>query len=498
MASPGQPIRDEGLWGDIQAIIHIIGFCLRAVLRRRRVALIAAGSMLILGTAAAAFLPRTYMVSARLQANQAQLINTLATGKRPRPSYEDNPVEGVWERTHSREFLDQVIDESNLMERWAKGRGPAARLKDWVRSLISGELEGPLLRRALRNLLEERIQTKIRGEVIVFEVYWFDPDVTHDIGTVVVDEFLRMQQDLELNQIRDTLEIIETRITASSQRINETADRLEQLVQEKASDARKKVGEAAREKKKSRIMSFRRTVAPLELPAEAKSVQTELSAVRRQLARLEKDYKRDYDRAQDRLASVRDTLGPQHPDYREAVRELEIYSEPPDELRRLRDEEAALIAQLDKFEREARQQRSSDGGSAVIPEQRFDVVQVPMTGDVYAALVADPDVENLMSELRKYVEDHNSLLDRRDKTNLEFDTSKAAFNYRYIVTEPPVYPEGPDSPKVPLILAGALIGGIFFALGLSIVLDLLSRRILEPWQVEALLNVRVVGEIRRE
>ena len=108
----------------------------------------------------------------------------------------------------------------------------------------------------------------------------------------------------------------------------------------------------------------------------------------------------------------------------------------------------------------------------------------------------DPEIEYAKTQVRHAIARYNGLLDRIDAARLQEDSAQAAFKYRYSVIKPPQLPRGPIKPKPAMILVAGLVAG--FVLGVIAVAlrDLTSRKVLEDWQVEHVIGVPLLGEIR--
>ena len=80
---------------------------------------------------------------------------------------------------------------------------------------------------------------------------------------------------------------------------------------------------------------------------------------------------------------------------------------------------------------------------------------------------------------------------------IELDTARAAFPYRYLVVEPPRVPERPVRPlEVPVTVA-AVLYGLFLALFAATFSELRSGSVREAWQLERALGGGVpVIEVR--
>jgi hypothetical protein len=71
-----------------------------------------------------------------------------------------------------------------------------------------------------------------------------------------------------------------------------------------------------------------------------------------------------------------------------------------------------------------------------------------------------------------------------------------AFKYRYTIIHPAQKPRQPVKPKPKLVLGASLIAGLALALLSTTVVDLRSRKLLESWQVERILKLPLIGEVR--
>jgi uncharacterized protein involved in exopolysaccharide biosynthesis len=87
------------------------------------------------------------------------------------------------------------------------------------------------------------------------------------------------------------------------------------------------------------------------------------------------------------------------------------------------------------------------------------------------------------------------MVSRLVNANLQSETANVAFNYRYIVTEPPVMPRKPVKPNVPVLIIGGAVGGVVLGVLLALLADIFSGRILETWQVTRFLQMKALGEL---
>ena len=178
---------------------------------------------------------------------------------------------------------------------------------------------------------------------------------------------------------------------------------------------------------------------------------------------------------------LRTALGPKHPDVINAVRELEVQSFPPEALATLRSEYALL-------EQDERRLQAAAG----IASRRSEIFEsLPDLGPS-----VDPDLERALQGYRQSETVYNELVDRLDNARVEMDAAQAGFSYRYIVTLPPVLPRRAEKPEPAKVMTGASVAAVALAILLALLADIRSRRVLEPWQIERLLGLRLLGELR--
>ncbi|MBI5547363.1 MAG: hypothetical protein HY901_26060, partial [Deltaproteobacteria bacterium] len=109
----------------------------------------------------------------------------------------------------------------------------------------------------------------------------------------------------------------------------------------------------------------------------------------------------------------------------------------------------------------------------------------------------DQSVEYLRAHLKMSIDKYQDLLGRIDGARIELDTARAAFKYRYSVVRPAQVPKKVERPKPAVVLGGGVFAAMVLALFLCVAMDLRAGRIVEAWQVEKLLGVPVLVEVKR-
>jgi hypothetical protein len=143
------------------------------------------------------------------------------------------------------------------------------------------------------------------------------------------------------------------------------------------------------------------------------------------------------------------------------------------------------LAQL--LMREPRAAGRATTGDAADPPAR--AVAEPLDTD-------DRPIEFAKAKLRLQMGAYDRLLERIDTARMELETAEVAFKYRYTVIRPAQVPRSPTKPKVPVVLGGGVVAAALLALFAAVAADVRSGRILQRWQVERLLEVPVIAEMR--
>jgi hypothetical protein len=214
---------------------------------------------------------------------------------------------------------------------------------------------------------------------------------------------------------------------------------------------------------------------------------TDVQTKRQQLAALEGPRRRRILELQTQLEEQRAVYAETHPVVMKLVQDLEAARQEPPEMQALRRD-------LGNLERELRKR----GLLADVP------LGAKRVRALYGAAALEPldpreeedaDVAYAKAQVRHALVRYNGLLDRIDAARLELDNAQAAFKRRYVVIRPPQRPKGPVKPKVPLVLLASTVAGAILGLFAPSLVDLLSRRLVERWQVEQVLGVPLLGEV---
>lgn len=479
---------DAAFSADIQRALNVGLFALRALRRRRRVALLVFLVTMVAAGAALSVMPKMYRVTTRILTHRAYVLPALVSPRRSIPLAADAPTKGAVEMIKSRKLLESVIERARLKETWDETRPAIGQLKDEVRRALLGEVSEEDFHEALLEMLDKRVIAYVDEDVVVTQIEWHHPEVALAISQAVQDTFLQNKKDGELSEVRETLHILQDNVDSAHRTMETAAEEFQRVVKSKTG-----ANSSASAPVKMRTIRVRkpgdREDDDAPDPRQIAQLERDLADVRHVLRGEEDRYQTRLDQANAALSGLRQTLGPEHPDVQNAIRVVEERSRVPNELLRLRAQEADIVRQLRRFEDKSAPRRA--GGD-------YETVEVPEAAVAESGgqlEMTDPDIERALSTLEQRIARYNEFVLRLEDARTELATADAAFDHRYFVTMPPLYPKKHIKPKVPVVLGGGFFAALLLAFAFALGVDLASRRVLEPWQIERLTGVSVLGSV---
>ncbi|HKC58505.1 MAG TPA: hypothetical protein VKB92_00290 [Myxococcales bacterium] len=455
--SPGRPTWDgpaEELF-DWQKVRRYLGFSLGSVRRRLLLFVLVFGGMPLLAAAGLAVLPKTYEVESRLLAQRNPVLAVKADS-----SPADLPTRAAAETIIRRDNLQALIRQADLLQEWPKRRAPLLRAKDWLlralhRTQTEKELTDGLIGLLEKNLI---VWTTPEGTVVI-RLHWPDPLLAYRLVDAAQQNFLETRHVLEVATIAEQISILEGHAATLKKNIEGEVAELQRL--------REHSPKAARD---SPAAASARTIDP-ELP----KLRVMLDAKRRSIADLEEYRRKHILELQTRLAEQRAIYSENHPMLLDLERSVEALRVESPQLSSLRQEERDLRRQLAGRSDEG---EFASSGAPSIP------------ADLFRGLTSSEDssVEYARAQLRYTAQEYAAMRDRIDHARIDLDTARAAFKYRYSVVTPPQVPRGPIKPKAPLVMAAALLAGLFLALFATTLSDFRAGVVLKRWQLEDLLG----------
>ncbi len=482
---------------------YVFGFVGRA--RQRHAALARRIFMicLALGLLVAALLSPIYRVEARLLLNLNDRMAARVSPDRKMPKEEPDPEhKDFLEQFYSNDNLANIVDDFELPTRFAHSRSAGQRLKDAAFQRLFGKLSESAQQQIFITLLQKNIAMKVQDEVIEFAVDWPDPDIALGLSETAVARFVKMRRDVELQQILDTKRLLERQAAAERAEIDAVVARMASIFAAKAQFIRQAVAEdmgmPVPEEVAQVTTVYRPTPAQQRANSAAQLLRKQLHGKKSSHQSVLKGYEANLRAAAEKVELLKQSLGPKHPDYIEAQRALVRASQVPNEVRQVQEEVQSLSTALQGVVR--RGGRGAPRVSVTLKpssgaRQKNDDLRRRSAAIFEKRLEDDPEVRTILGEIRRRESAYERLNVLLDSARLEGDAANAAFEARYILTVPPIFPRSTSRPMAAMVSGGAAVLGLLLALVGVLIADVGSRRVQESWQLKRFLRLRVLGEV---
>jgi uncharacterized protein involved in exopolysaccharide biosynthesis len=459
---------------DLAFLRQMAGFPWRCVRRHPRVTAAVAALTLALVAVVAVVMPRTYIVSTSILAQRNVVMPALNNPRRTVPTESDAPTKLASETVLKRDNLLQIIRETNLMARIDRLRSPLGRMKDAVKRVVSRPPTDEERREMLVEFLKQRLWVATsdgQDGTVTIGIAW--PDAPSGLAVVQAaqENFFQDRHATEVSRIGESIAIIERYVAQARAEMDSTLKVLNIHAPSRATVA----------------TSATQRSAPLVSP-EVAGLRATLGAKRAALQDLTDSRARRLTDLQAQLTELRKTYGPAHPDVRAMERTIASVSGDTPQLVSLRAEEKSIVERL------AALGATESATPDPTPSEPM-LARAALERLAHSDLVNDPQAAYAQAQLKMSIDKYTDLLDRLQSAHIELETARAAFKYRYNVVNPAQLPKSPVKPKIPLLIAGGLFLAVALSVFSAIVLDLMSGRVIERWQVERQLKLPVLGEV---
>jgi uncharacterized protein involved in exopolysaccharide biosynthesis len=474
---------DEALV-DLEWLGDLLRFPFNALRRHRRLALTAASLVLLATALAVVIAPRTYEVQSRILARRNMVLPALGNPRRTVPTESDAPAALAVEAVLNRDNLSAIIDSTGLVAKIPTLISLPRRAFELARERVKGPRTDVEKHDMLVKLLEQRLYVAaVDGTegTVTIGVRWREPATALAIVELAQQRFLDRRYDQEVELLNESIGILERYVQNANDAIASSMASLRDLpgVRIADLDARRFTG-AAQTSARTRALN-----------GEMARLQAQLASVRNGLGQQEAAYTQRVSAARGRLTELQSRLGSAHPEVASARTELALASELPPGLAELRTEERALVDQLAKL---GASMPGSTDAAAELAMQRLNFERL-MQQRVDS--LEDPRLTYARSQLKIAITNYEDMLERLEAARIELETARAAFKYRYTVTNPPEFPKKAASPNVPLLVVGGLLLTVLAAIFVATSRDVLGGRVVESWQVRRQLGLPVLGEVRQ-
>ncbi|MGD0526163.1 MAG: hypothetical protein ABSE49_13515 [Polyangiaceae bacterium] len=344
------------------------------------------------------------------------------------------------------------------------------------------------------------------GSTVTIAIDWPDAAMACRLVDAAQRAFLAARYAREVTALSESIEILTKHAGIMKTDVDEAVEAIEKM--RPANDASKAAGPAPASPSRPRVVLAPRPVAPhVSRPdAAPEPPSPEIQAKQRAIDELEDLRRRQLSELQARLAEARATFTESHPaivDLKHSIAGLSVESA---QVTKLRQEIVALRAAQDAA--------SAAAESGAEPASAPPATWVPASPGMGAVSAAPPqlpgDVLRIALDLREdrdpaMVYARGRLRDAMDKyaalraqiqgAQIDLETAKAAFKYRYTVVTPARLPRSPSVPNIPVVTLVAFVVSILCGFLLTVLLDLKRGRLVEPWQLERLLERPILGEL---
>jgi uncharacterized protein involved in exopolysaccharide biosynthesis len=461
---------------DYALLRDYLGFVLASARRHAKLVLFVFVGMLAFGWMAVAVLPKTYQSEIKIQAQHNQQIGGLVGIDR---SVEvEAPTRAASDTVMRTDNLVSLVRKTRLVATWDANRAPAQKLKDALMRFIRKPMTDLQKEESLVGTLERRINVTVGDETVTIGVDWGDPNIAYRLTVAAYENFLEARQFKEVSAVSEAIGILENRLDEERDKVNASVDKVVQL--------------RARQAPKGVPVTPRAVVhrGPAPVDPEIQRLRESLQTKQRVIAELEENRRRAITALETKMTSLQEVYSEFHPevvDLRDTIRQQRA-AEPP-QLTAARREYSALEEEYQKRGGPALEtQKPNRTAAAALP---VDALRMASTEEV-----EQPEIEQAKNELRYAVGRYSSLAERIDSAKLDRETQRAAFRYRYSVLRPAGVPLSPSKPNAALLMAAAGVVGLLLGIGSALMTDLRSRRIYQRWQVERLLGMSVLAEVK--
>lgn len=456
---------------DFAGIGEVLTFPLRSLRRHRLVASATFASIAGAALLAAILLPRHYVVEAKLIADRNDVMPAVGNPTRASGG-SDTPTRLAAEAVMKRDNLVSIAQSTHLLDRWSQIRSPIGKVKDLVGVLLRHPVTDAERMQATVGLLSQRLWVRASEGTVTIGVDWSEPQTAYELVQAAQNNFVEQRRVTEVRMIEESIAIINDHVGTAQQTMEEALILLKQARPDLALPTLARNPRAAR--------------APLP---EVVSLQSTLTAKQRTIADIEAARSQRLVVLQTRLAELRRSYGPAHPDVAATQESIQAMSVESPELSSLHRDERAIRARLTAL-----------GGDAAAPapagfEPALARAALERLSQVRRDSADDPQVVYAQSRLKMATGEYEELQRRLGSARIELETTRAAFKYRFNVVTPPEVPRKALKPNVPVLLLGGLVLGVLLAVVVSVSLDLAGGRILEPWQVTRQLQLPLLATV---
>jgi uncharacterized protein involved in exopolysaccharide biosynthesis len=492
---------------DVRQVVDYAGFIFRSVGRHKKLAACTFAGVLLLAVTAALLIPKTYHIQVKLLAQRNAVMTALSNPGRAVPWDADAPTRAAAETVLRRDNLISLISQTDLINEWDRRRPPIVRVKDWVRALVTRhEPTADDKLDALVGLLETFMIVSagpVGDGTVTIDLYWPDAEMGYRIVERARQSYLEARQIAETSAISESITILERYSNSLHQDVNRTISELQATQVRNRNASRRPRAATRRPAAPSQFNIAGMTpVAGEDAPGpdpELMRIKGLLAERRQELSRVEGERNRQLAELQAKLSALLTVYTTTHPSVVTVQQNISAFQKDTPQVAELRkglDDLEAKYDDLSAHEAERHAKAEALQPTSTITPQ-VDLTPSPEEGAEEPPAPTSPTqvTEFAGLRLRTELSQLQSILERTDSARIELAVSEAAFKYRYTVIKPAEIPRDPESPNLRFLFAVGLMASVLSGLAVAVGADLISNRILEPWQVERQLGLPILGNV---
>jgi uncharacterized protein involved in exopolysaccharide biosynthesis len=477
-------------WAQIR---DYLGFFVRSTKRHKLMLLLLTGLFAGIGVAAVAVLPKSYRVETKVLATRSQ-----ALAVRGDSNMGTEPYRGAAETILRRDNLESLVKQIDLVHSWYHHRAPLGRFLDWARKAIAREETDEEKISWMADMLEKELVVWSTPEgTVVIQVNFPDALLAFQLAEAAQQNFLESRHATEVSAITESVSILRRHGLSLREDIDSAVDAIQKLQAERHVAIRRSSPISRMGRSHSSV-----TTAAVEADPALLALKLQMDSKQRVLADLEDSRRRRVTDLQAKLAEQKVIFTANHPTIVDLEQSIASLSGESPQMTAVRKELAALRAEYAEKSAPKPGEEAADKLKAVAssaaalnapaPQIPTDIIRMneDATGE------HDPEMMLAQGRLKDAMDKYAGLRGQIEAAQIELETAQAAFKYRYSVISPPQIPRSPMKPKPPIVIAAAAIAGLLLGMFLSIVRDLRKGKIIEKWQVERVLGLPVLGEIK--
>jgi uncharacterized protein involved in exopolysaccharide biosynthesis len=489
---------------DGEKVRHYVSFVVGSA-RRHRLLAVAVFVSIMGGAIGSIFaFPKTYHVEAKALAQRSSALTV--RGDEPGG---DSLTRVAAETVLRRDNLLTLIQQTDLLRYTREHRAPVQRAKDAIAAALHVREDSEADRLdGLVELLEKKLAvwTSENGSTVTIAIDWSNGPMACRLVDAAQQTFLDARYAREITALVESIAILRSHTTSLKADVDEAVGGIERM--RAVRDVPKADVASPVSSPRARLFAIQRPATRVSAPSpepnpELQQLKIQMDAKQRAIDELEQFRRHQLSELQAHLAEARTTFTESHPAIVDLKQSMSALSVESPQVTSLRQEAASLKAEYDRIASSASDApvpAAAPGPvlttlavnpAATPPQLPSDVLRL----DLDLREDRDPGMVYARGQLRDAMDKYAALRTQIQTAQIDLETAQAAFKYRYSVVTPAHLPKSPTKPNVPLIIAAALIAAVFCAVLFAVLVDVRRGRLLERWQIEALLDRPVLGEV---